>query len=191
MAPPYLYDDKRNVFLNQTPVILEYLAITYGYATDDLYKSLVASKVAHDCMDVIVDLTNSNGIKMWNREDWFQFKTERFPRWLQIFEAVGKKFGLTEKEGYLLGTKEPTYADTTVLALLATMRQCLPELAELVQPNAPLVDALCDRMGRRARIRVFLDRQKQALGDLYCGGDIERSIRDMIRQDREENKDSA
>ena len=184
MAPPYLADEKNDIFLNQTLVIMQYLAKRYGYEPEDQQKCLIAAKVTFDCLDFMSDLTQANGTKMWEYSDWQIFRNERLPRWLEIFEAIGKKHQLKPHSSYLLGTKDPTYADISVLALLATIQQCLPELLTNIKAHAPHISSLIDRLSRRARIKVFLDRQKQALGNLYCGGDIERSIREMIERDK-------
>ncbi|MCA9492320.1 MAG: NUDIX domain-containing protein [Myxococcales bacterium] len=42
-----------------------------------------------------------------HRETWDAFVAARLPRWMHIFEETGRRYGLTEQGGTLLGTPEP------------------------------------------------------------------------------------
>ena len=183
MAPPMLHDFAEDVWINQMPAIMLYLAEKHGYLPDDHYTRAVSMKVVCDCNDVLSDLTNANGSQMWTRDTWKQFRSVRLVRWLEIFEELGQRFGLESDSGYLLGTGEPSVADFAVTALLHTLRTCMPELAADISGNAPRIDSLLDRVAATPQLNQFYSDQQNALGDLYCGGQIEASIRDMLEHD--------
>ena len=183
MAPPMLHDLESNVWINQMPAIMMYLAAEHGYLPEDNHARAVALKVICDCNDVLSDLTNANGSQMWVRETWKLFRTTRLVRWLEIFEELGQRYGLENDSEYLLGTETPSVADLAVTALLHTLCRCMPELAPDVSDNAPNVAALVKRTAETPQLAQFYAEQQNALGNLYCGGQIEASIRDMLELD--------
>eukprot|EP00527_Entomoneis_sp_CCMP2396_P007982 CAMPEP_0198152724 /NCGR_PEP_ID=MMETSP1443-20131203/61039_1 /TAXON_ID=186043 /ORGANISM="Entomoneis sp., Strain CCMP2396" /LENGTH=234 /DNA_ID=CAMNT_0043818835 /DNA_START=39 /DNA_END=743 /DNA_ORIENTATION=- len=180
MAPPMLHDTQDDVFISQMPAICFYLSHQMGLMPSGLAEQAMAMKVIGDCTDVIEEITRSTGAQMWDKEAWGEFSTVRFVRWLSIFEELGTKNKLSDKDGFILGTEEATVADLAVHALFATMERCLPQLSPILRKNAPNVMALVDRLSANDGLKALVDKQKEALGNTYCGGMIEKSIRSMV-----------
>jgi glutathione S-transferase len=83
----------------------------------------------------------------------------------------------------MLGGDQISVADIATCALWGTMIRCLPELSADCQKHAPNIFELCQRIENRPKIQSFLEEQNQNYGNLYCGGQIEQSIRRMLEQD--------
>ena len=180
MAPPYLYDCRARVWFAQMPAILMHLARAYDYLPDEPEEQTLALKVILDCDDVLMEITNHNGMMMWEQESWNDFRTHRLADWMAIFEKTGQAHSLRPDSGYLLGSRL-TVADIATAVLFGTLTHSFPELARDLKDNAPGVANLCQRMEARPSIRSFLDTQRKELGNAYCGGQIERSLRDVVR----------
>lgn len=183
MAPPYLEDRTSGEHLSQMPAIMMYLAGRLDYLPPDPYRQTLVLKILLDCNDVLSDLTNANGSNMWEQENWRLFRTERLLRWMQIFEQTGVRYGLGDDSGYLLGGDRVACADIAATALFGTMMRCLEPLAQDITNTAPRVAALVARIESQPPVRDFISRQQTEFGDLYCGGQIERSIREMLALD--------
>ncbi|MEB3213251.1 MAG: glutathione S-transferase family protein [Leptolyngbyaceae bacterium] len=188
MAPPFLHDLGSDIFLSQMPVIVMYLAEKLNFLPKDAFKSTLCLKLLLDSNDVLTDITNWNGTVMWEYETWRQFREDRLKRWLEIFEQTGQQFGLHSSSdystgAYMLGGDQISVADITTYALWGTMIRCLPELSDDCQKHAPHIFELCQRIERRPRVQKFNEGQIQSYGNLYCGGQIEKSIRKMLKQD--------
>ena len=61
MAPPFLHDRGRDVFLSQMPAIVMYLSEKMGLLPQDSYKSAICNKLVLDSNDVLIEMTNYNG----------------------------------------------------------------------------------------------------------------------------------
>jgi glutathione S-transferase len=183
MAPPFLHDLDRDVFLSQMPAIVMYLSDKLDLLPQDPYKSAICNKLVLDCNDVLIEITNYNGSVMWERESWRQFRDKRLKRWLEIFELTGRTFGLNSDSGYMLGGQQISIADIVTYALWGTMIRCLPELRADCSKHAPCVFGLCQRIESRSNIKQMVDNQEKNWGKQYCGGQIEKSIRSMLEQD--------
>jgi glutathione S-transferase len=181
MAPPYLYDCKNKFYLAQMPAILMHLGRKYGYLPKRAETLALALKLILDCNDVLMDITNLNGMKMWQKPDWQEFRQYRLADWMKLFEKTGLEHGLKSEKGYLLGSRI-SVADIAATALFGTLIYSFPKLKNDLHENAPKILALCQRIESRPSIRSFLDRQRQDYGKAYCGGQIEESIRKMIDQ---------
>lgn len=183
MAPPVLHDAKNDLYLTQMPAIVFYLANQLGYCPTSNSINALALKTVLDCNDVLSDITNANGASMWDYPQWQVFRTQRLTKWWSIFEQMGKSHGLNINQGFYLGTQEASYADIAVTSLFSTMMRCLPSLQESFINSAPMVANLCTRIEQNPRIQSFILRQSSTLGLLYCGGQIEGSIRKMLEKD--------
>jgi glutathione S-transferase len=179
MAPPYLYDMKKETYLAQMPAILMHLAREYDYLPQRTETCDLALKTILDCNDVLMEITNSFGLQMWNQKEWKEFRSERFVRWLKIFEQTGLGHGLKNEKGYFLGSKI-SVADIATTALFGTMVHSFPELKSDLEENAPHIWKLCERIEARPTIRPFLEEQRKKFGKVYCAGKIEKSMREMI-----------
>ena len=179
MAPPYLFDVKSQKYLGQMPAILMHLAREYDYLPKRTETLDLALKTILDCNDVLMEVTNYFGQQMWNKKDWNKFRAERLVTWMNIFEQTGLDHGLNSGKGFLLGSKM-SVADLATTALFGTLIHSFPQLKIDLADNAPHVLRLCERIEARPSISEFLAKQRDRLGQTYCGGEIEKSLRKMI-----------
>ena len=179
MAPPYLYECKSKTYFAQMPAILMHLGREYDYLPKRAETHTLALKTILDSNDVLMEITNFNGMAMWEKSSWDEFRYTRLPDWMQIFEITGLAHGLKASEGFLLGSTL-SVADIATSALFGTLVHSFPELEGDLQEHAPHVASLCQRVEARPNIRRFLAKQRQENGNGYCGGQIERSLRRMI-----------
>ena len=64
--------------------------------------------------------------------------------------------------------------------------RCLPALAPALEEHGPTVVALCRRLeAESAGLRELARRDAEEWGELYCGGMIEKSIRQVIAGGRD------
>ncbi|MDX2470778.1 MAG: glutathione S-transferase family protein [SAR324 cluster bacterium] len=180
MAPPFLMDETSGQFLSQLPAIVLYLAQKLELYPEDAYKAAVGTKLLLDANDVLAELTNYNGSYMWEEKLWKAFRATRLKRWMEIFEACGRQFGLQAESGFMLDAQQISFADHATYALWGSMIHYLPELEKDLKTNAPLVYNLCQRIGARPNLQGFLTEQSKRVDGNYCGGQIERSIRSML-----------
>ncbi len=179
MAPPYLFDVKTEIYLAQMPAILMHLAREYDYLPKRTETLDLALKTILDCNDVLMEVTNYFGQRMWNKKDWNEFRTARLSKWMKIFEQTGLDHGLKSENGYLLGSKI-SVADIATTALFGTLVHSFPELEVDLLDHAPHVLKLCQRIEERPALREFLRKQREKFGQIYCGGEIEKSLREMM-----------
>lgn len=179
MAPPYLYDVKHKRYLAQMPAILMHLARQFDYLPKRTETLDLALKTILDCHDVLLEITNSYGQTMWEKKSWSEFRNERLARWMLIFEEIGRGHGLKKDSGYFLGSSI-SVADIATTALFGTMIYSFPELKVDLEKHAPNVASLCERIEARPLLSTFLQKQRKAYGRIYCGGEIEKSLRTMI-----------
>lgn len=179
IAPPYLYECKSKTYFAQMPAILMHLGREYDTLPKRAEAHTLALKTILDCNDVLMEITNSNGMAMWTRRSWDEFRYGRLPDWMRVFEKTGLDHGLKGGKGYLLGATL-SVADIATAALFGTMVYSFPELEGDLQENAPHIAKLCQRVEARPAIQRFLTKQRQAWERGYCGGQIEASLRKMI-----------
>lgn len=179
MAPPYLFDVKSEKYLAQMPAILMHLAREYDYLPKRTETLDLALKIILDCNDVLMEITNCFGLQMWNKKDWNEFRSDRLMKWMKIFEQTGLGHGLKSERGFLLGS-EISVADIATTALWGTIIYSFPQLKTDLEENAPHISRLCERIEGRPSIKDFLVKQREKFGQIYCGGEIEKSLRKMI-----------
>jgi len=179
MAPPYLYEVKSETYLAQMPAILMHLAREYDYLPKHTETLDLSLKIILDCNDVLMEITNSFGLQMWNQKDWDEFRSERLVKWMKIFEQTGLDHGLKSEKGYLLGSKI-SVADIATTALWGTLIHSFPSLKADLEENAPHILRLCERIEARPSLQAFLAKQREKFGEAYCGGEIEKSLRKML-----------
>lgn len=178
MAPPYLFDVKREKYLSQMPAIMKYLGETHELIPVRTSRAALAMKVVMDCHDILTEITNFYGLKMWDKKEWSEFREKRLSRWMKIFELTGLEHGI-ENGHYLLG-KDLSIADIASVALFGSMLYSFPSLEVDLEKNAPNILKLIHRIESRKNIRPFLLKQREEWGRIYCGGQIEASLRDML-----------
>ena len=188
-APPFIVDHMAgDATISQLPAICNYVSTKVGLMPDDLFKQSLALKVLCDCNDVLGELWLHNGaVKkggewvMWEQQHWDEFRQGNFVNWLRQFEALGKKFGCTANAGFILGTPRATLADLAAWSLWATMARCIPKLSNPIEEHAPTVMALCRRLEQGSvGLALLKEKDATAWGQLYCGGMIEKSIREVV-----------
>ncbi|MEO1573525.1 MAG: glutathione S-transferase family protein [Pseudomonadota bacterium] len=178
LGPPVLHDLELGRTLSQMPAIVLYAAGELDLLPDDPFDVAMSLKVLMDCNDVLMEICRYNGSMMWTRDTWREFRTERFVRWLSIFEA-------SLARGHFGGARV-TFADIGVYALFGNMVRCLTELDADVRDGAPGVYEHCRRIGAHPSLAAFVADEAKQYGTLYCGGQIEASIRAMLAADNAE-----
>ncbi|MBK1668865.1 glutathione S-transferase [Rhodovibrio sodomensis] len=179
IGPPVLVDHAAQVSLAQMPAILAYLGDTYGLIPGDLARAALTHKVVADASDVLYEMTRYHGAQVWTQAAWDSYRP-RLTRWMAVFEAHGRRSGLTPRDGTLLGTEEPGLADLTAHVLWGTMTAKLPALRPLLDSTAPAVAGLSDRIGQQPQLADLRRRSDAAFGDTWCGGEIEASLRAVL-----------
>ncbi len=182
MGPPLLEDRENNLAISQMAAIVFYLGEQLELMPSEPASKAITIKVLDDCTDLLAEITRSNGTHMWTQPEWDEFMSARFVRWLEIFEQTAIKNGVSENR-YYFGAAKAGVADLALHALFATMEHCLPGLSPILRQNAPLVMSVCDRISQNSGIKDLVKKQTAAHGDLYCGGEIEKSIRSVLGED--------
>lgn len=172
MGPPVLVDHDFGKRICQTPAILLYLQSELELSAKSAYARAMTMKVVMDCNDLLMEICCANGSSMWERKAWEVFRSQRLPRWLGIFE---RSFA----DG-MIGGENIGIADLVTCALLGNTARCLPELAADFKQGAPAVYAHCQSLMTKPSLKDHIQSQSDAYGDLYCGGQIEQSIRKML-----------
>ena len=168
MGPPILIDHERDISLSQATAIVVYVAEELQLMEPTTISRAKLGKIMGDAMDVLSDITRANGSQMWDQESWKSFVTMRLPKWLRIFESS------------VDDVPELNASDIVCHALFSTMERCLPEISSTLRLHAPKVLGLCDHVGENAGLKTLVASQKERWGGLYCGGNIEESIRKMV-----------
>jgi glutathione S-transferase len=179
IGPPVLHDHAAGVWLAQMPAILAYLGDKHGLIPDDPARAALTQKIVADASDVLYEMTRYHGAQLWTPADWEVFRP-RLARWMAVFEAHGRRHGLSADGGTLLGTERPGVADLTAHVLWGVMTDRLPALRGLLDETAPAIAALSDRIGQRPELAELRRRRDAAFGDTWCGGQIEASLRRVV-----------
>ena len=180
MGPPVLHDTSNEVWLSQMPAICHYLGQTLDLMPGTPALDAMTLKVLGDCNDVINSMTRNCGAAMWTPETWSDYAGDRLCNWLEIFETLGRRNGLTETTGTLLGTNETGVSDLACAALWVTIADKLPALEGLLHRHAPNVMALSNRLAATPAIATLRSDQTAAWGDVWCEGQIEASLRTVL-----------
>lgn len=175
MGPPMLQELETGRMISQMPAIVSYASQRLGLSPEDPFDAAMCLKVLMDCNDVLMEICRYNGAMMWERPKWINFRAERLPKWMRIFE-------LSLKRG-LIGKEEVSFADIGIYALFGNMIRCLPELEDDLHRHAPGIYQLCLRVGAKPSLAQFVANEERKYGKLYCDGQIEASIRKMLEMD--------
>jgi glutathione S-transferase len=179
MGPPVLTDHAANLSLAQTQAILTYLGCKYALVPEDPARAALTAKMIADANDVLYEMTLHNGAQMWAKKGWAAYRP-RLGRWMEIFEQHGRRHGLTEEKGHVLGTDAPGLADLVVYSLWGVMTAKLPALRPMLKTRAPAIAGLSDRISRlpeQDELRVQSDKD---YGEEWCSGQIEASLRAVL-----------
>ena len=175
IGPPVLVDLESGRTLSQMPAIVLYAAGELDLIPEDPFDTAMCMKVLMDCNDVLMEICRYNGSMMWDRDAWTEFRSQRLPRWLQVFEES------LEREA--IGKDLINFADIGAFALFGNLMRCLPALEADVREYAPGIHAHCRELGSKASLADYVAEEERRYGNLYCGGQIEESIRRMLEMD--------
>jgi len=179
MGPPVLTDHSHGIHISQMPAILTYLGEKHGLIADDPMTRAMTHKVIADANDVLYEMTRFNGSRVWTTVAWRDF-LPRLARWMDIFEVTGGNNGLTGNSGHYLGTTTIGLSDLVVATLWGTMTDKIPSLRPLLDAQAPAIAGLCDRVAATPAQRSLKEYSNATYGDVWCGGDIEASLRTVV-----------
>ena len=180
MGPPVLTDHSASVSLAQTQAILTYLGTKHELIPQDPVRAALTAKLIADANDVLAEMTLHNGAQMWTKKSWNAYRP-RLARWMTIFEEHGRRHGLTTHAGHVLGTAAPSLADFVVHILWGTMTAKLPALRPMLETTAPAIAALSDRISQLSEQAALRARSDAQYGNEWCSGQIEASLRSVIR----------
>ena len=183
MGLPILIDHKNEFALSQMSAIAFYLGEVLHLLPDTSQGRALCLKVINDANDVIDEITLQGGMVMWTDESWQVFTEGNLRRWMSMWEVLGERCGLTETDGYLLGTPEPTIADIVTATLWVTMCERFTPIGEILKEEAPRVTALAHRMWDMPALADFGKDADGCYGDSYCGGQIEASLREVVNHE--------
>lgn len=183
MGPPVLIDNRAGLALSQMPAIAVYLGETLGLIPNDAASRAMTAKIVNDANDVIDEITIDGGREMWTAESWEAF-LPRLKRWMTFWEATGTQHGLADDEGFLLGTEEAGVADIVTSTLWSTMTDRFPSITAVLDETAPRTAALSRRLQEMPSLKALKNDSIARYGDAYCGGEIEKSLRNVTAKDR-------
>lgn len=158
-AVPVLKAGRR--WIGQTANILFFLGARHGLAprtdTGSLWTlqlqltlaDLVAE--AHDTHHPIAGSLYFEEQKTAARKRAADFTGERIPKFLGYFEDILTRNG----SGYLVG-KRLSYADLSLFQVNAGLHYAFPNAMRALAPSLPQVQALCERVQNRPRIKAYL-----------------------------------
>ena len=176
IGPPVLHDLAAGRSISQMPAIVLYVSPELDLMPETAFDQALALKVLMDCNDLLMEICRYNGSMMWQREDWLLFRSERLPRWISVFEESLARG--------TIGREHPSFADIGTFALFGNMLRCLPQLEADLRRHGPQVYEHCQRIGAKTSLAQYVAEDEARYGQLYCGGQIEESIREMLERDQ-------
>jgi glutathione S-transferase len=180
MGPPLLVDKQAGVALAEMPAIAYYLGETLGLMPAAVADKAMTLKVVNDANDVIDELTLDGGREMWTAHRWAEH-VPRLQRWMSIWEETGRRHGLAADAGFLLGGARPGVADIVTATLWGTLAEKFPVIGRLLDEKAPACAGLTRRLAAEPALANLAAVSREQFGDAYCGGEIEKSMRHVIK----------
>ena len=180
MGPPVLIDHKKDFAIAEMPAIVFYLGETLDLlpATPEL--RALTMKIVNDANDVIDEITLQGGMQMWTEKRWEEY-VPRFKKWMSFWEETGRRHGLTKDAGFLLGGDAPGIADVVTAILWGTMTDRFKKIGTIFKRTAPMTSALTERMAETPALVALAAKAREDYGDAYCGGQIEKSLRKVLK----------
>jgi glutathione S-transferase len=179
MGPPMLVDKKADVAISQMPAIVLYLGETLDLLPAAAAGRALAMKIVNDANDVIDEITLDGGREMWTERRWRAFEP-RLRKWMSMWEEIGRRHGLEESGGHLLGGDAPGVADIVTAPLWSTMTDRFDAIEALLEETAPNTAALARRVSALPSLAKLAEKARRDYGDSYCGGKIEASLRNVL-----------
>ena len=180
MGPPLLIDQKADVAISQMPAIILYLGETLDLLPKSPALRAMTLKIVCDANDVIDEITLQGGMQMWTDKRWKEF-IPRLKKWMSFWEEAGRRHGLKADSGFLLGGDKPGIADVVTATLWDTMTDRFKKLDTILKKSAPMTAALTKRVSDLPPLKKLAAKAEEDYGDAYCGGQIERSLRKVLK----------
>ena len=180
MGPPLLIDKKADFAISQTAAIVLYLGETLDLMPAAPAQRAITIKIVNDANDVIDDITLDGGRLMWSEKRWREF-VPRLKKWMSFWEEIGRRHGLKADSGFLLGGEAPGIADVVTAVLWSTMADRFPRIDAILKEAAPHTAALTRRVADLPPLAKLAAKAKHDYGDAYCGGQIEASLRKVLK----------
>lgn len=179
MGPPVLIDKAADFAIAEMPAIVLYLGETLKLLPKSPALRAMTMKVVNDANDVIDEMSLNGGRDMWSAARWRK-SVPRVQKWMGIWEETGRRHGLTEDSGTLLGEKAPGIADVITATLWTTMCDRFSKIDVLLEETAPLTAALARRMSALPPLKKLAQKARRDYGDAYCGGQIGASMAKVL-----------
>jgi glutathione S-transferase len=179
-GPPMIVDKHSGFALAQMPAIAYWLGETLDLLPGTVAGKALSLKVVNDANDVIDELSLDGGKQMWSAQRWQEFQP-RLKRWMAIWEDTGRRHGLAAQAGYLLGGAKPGVADIVTATLWGTLADKFALIGQILDKEAPAVAGLTRRLMAEPALANLAAVSREQFGDSYCGGDIEKSMKRVIR----------
>lgn len=179
MGPPVLIDRKADFAIAQMPAIILYLGETLNLLPTAPALRAMTIKIINDANDVIDEMTLDGGRQMWTQKRWTEF-APRLKKWMSLWEETGRRHGLKENSGFLLGGDAPGIADVVTATLWSTMADRFHKIETILKKTAPLTAALTRRIAQLPPLADLAAKTKEDYGNAYCGGRIEASLRKVL-----------
>jgi glutathione S-transferase len=180
MGPPLLVDRKAGLAIAQMPAIVLYLGETLNLLPQTPALRAMTLKIVCDANDVIDEITLQGGMQMWTEKRWQEF-VPRLKKWMSFWEETGRRHGLKADSGFLLGGDKPGIADVVTATLWGTMTGRFKKLDTILKKSAPMTAALTKRVSDLPPLKKLAAKAKEDYGDAYCGGQIEKSLRKVLK----------
>lgn len=180
MGPPLLIDRKADVAIAQMPAIVLYLGETLDLLPATPALRAMTIKIVNDANDVIDEITQDGGREMWTEKKWAEF-VPRLQKWMSFWEETGRRHALKAQSGFLLGGDAPGIADVVTATLWTTMTDRFPKIEAILKEAAPKTAALARRVSDLPPLAQLAAKAREDYGDAYCGGQIEASLRKVLK----------
>jgi glutathione S-transferase len=180
MGPPVLVDNKADFAISQMPAVILYLGESLDLLPANPGLRALTIKIVNDANDVIDEITQDGGREMWTKKKWEEF-VPRLQKWMSFWEDTGRRHGLKEDGGFLLGGDAPGIADIVTATLWSTMTERFPAIGDILDETAPMTAALSRRISKLPPLVKLAAKARKDYGDAYCGGQIETSLRKVLK----------
>ena len=180
MGPPLLIDKKAEVAIAEMPAIVLYLGETLKLMPASPALRALTLKIVCDANDVIDEITLDGGRQMWTKARWQAF-VPRLQKWMSFWEETGRRHGLQAESGFLLGGKKAGIADVVSATLWSTMTERFAKIETMLDETAPMTAALTRRVVALPPLAKLAAKARKDYGEAYCGGQIEASLRKVLK----------
>jgi glutathione S-transferase len=180
MGPPLLVDKKADLAIAEMPAIILYLGETLDLLPASPALRAMTIKIVCDANDVLDEITLDGGRLMWTEKRWEEF-VPRLKKWMSIWEETGRRHGLKKDSGFILGGDGPGVGDVVTATLWSTMTERFKAIDRIFKKSAPMTAGLTQRVASMPALATLTAKAREDYGDSYCGGQIEKSLRKVLR----------